>query len=145
MNPLPRTTFPAELASLGLIRDYVKAAATAAALGKAASYQLMLAVDEIATNVLVHGYEEKGRTGDLAIASSLEARKLQLVLEDTGEAFDPRTLALPDAEAFSQPLEDRPIGGLGIYLAFAGVDRFDYRREGDRNFNIFEVNLDGTP
>ena len=143
MNPLPRTTFPAQMDSLGLIRDYVKAAAAAASLGKSAAYQLMLAIDEIATNVLVHGYEEKGLTGELAIASTLEDGKLQLVLEDTGEPFDPRTMELPDESDFSKPLEDRPIGGLGIYLAFVGVDRFDYRREGDRNLNIFEVNLEG--
>ena len=91
----------------------------------------------------MHGYEEKGLTGELAIASTLEDGKLQLVLEDTGEPFDPRTMELPDESDFSKPLEDRPIGGLGIYLAFVGVDRFDYRREGDRNLNIFEVNLEG--
>jgi hypothetical protein len=30
---------------------------------------------------------------------------------------------------------------LGIFLAFQGVDRFDYRREGDRNINSLEVRI----
>ena len=31
------------------------------------------------------------------------------------------------------------MGGLGIFLAFQGVDRFDYRRENGSNINVFEV------
>ena len=49
---------------------------------------------------------------------------------------------LPDAGRLQ---EERQIGGLGIYLAVRGVDRFDYRREDDRNVNIFAVKIEQAP
>jgi serine/threonine-protein kinase RsbW len=62
-------------------------------------------------------------------------------LEDHAQAFDPRSMRMPDAEDLAKPLEERAIGGLGIFLAIHGVDRFEYRREGERNLNIFEVRI----
>ena len=50
-------TLPGNFDALSPIRDYVKAAANAAGLDHTATYNLLLAVDEIATNVVVHGYE----------------------------------------------------------------------------------------
>jgi anti-sigma regulatory factor (Ser/Thr protein kinase) len=47
---------------------------------------------------------------------------------------------LPEEEALKQPLEQRQIGGLGIYLAIQGVDRFIYQRDSDRNRNTFVMN-----
>ena len=141
----PRT-FPATLDALGPIRDCVKAAAAQAGLGRTEAYQLMLAVDEIATNIILHGFEEKGLSGDVGIRSSCQAGRLQVVLEDGGPPFDPRSVPLPGEEEFARPLEERPVGGLGLLLAFKGVDRFDYRREDGHNHNIFEVDLKrGTP
>ena len=48
---------------------------------------------------------------------------------------------MPEAEDLAKPLEERDIGGLGIFLTIQGVDRFDYRREGDRNLNVFAVRI----
>jgi anti-sigma regulatory factor (Ser/Thr protein kinase) len=45
-----------------------------------------------------------------------------------------------ELEKIEQSIEKRSIGGLGIYLAFQGVDNFKYERVGDRNRNIFVVN-----
>lgn len=55
------------LDSLGAIAQYVMAAAAAAGLDKKTSYNLRLAVDEIATNIVTHGYEEAAREGVLAL------------------------------------------------------------------------------
>ncbi len=64
---------------------------------------------------------------------------LVFTLEDHAQAFDPRTMQMPEVEDLAKPLEEQTIGGLGIFLAAQGADRFDYRREGDRKLNIFEV------
>jgi anti-sigma regulatory factor (Ser/Thr protein kinase) len=55
MKPM---TVPATLDSLGAIAEYVLAAAASAGLDKRASYNLRLAVDEIVTNIIVHGYAD---------------------------------------------------------------------------------------
>ncbi|WP_156090628.1 ATP-binding protein [Planktothrix paucivesiculata] len=52
-------------------------------------------------------------------------------------SFDPREKLSLEEETLDLPLEERRIGGLGIYLTISGVDEFQYKRVGDRNLNIF--------
>jgi anti-sigma regulatory factor (Ser/Thr protein kinase) len=136
------STVAATLDSLGAIAAFVTAAAAAAGLDKRASYHLRLAVDEIATNIIVHGYAEAGLQGELALSADIDDRSLIVAIEDTGVAFDPRQSAIPDTDL---PLEQRPIGGLGAYLAIKSVDEFLYERIGDRNRTVFKMHLSLAP
>ena len=131
-------TVPGTLESLSLIRDYVRAAAARAGLDKKRTYSLELAVDEIATNIVNHGYQEAGRVGDVVVRATIEANELTIVLEDTAVPFDPRRLRRPIQ--IDLPLAERPIGGLGVFLAMENVDEFDYEYEDGHNRNIFVVN-----
>ncbi|GEO81280.1 ATP-binding protein [Pararhodospirillum oryzae] len=136
------TRFPADLAALAPLRDLVKQRADAAGLSTSRGYRLMLAVDEVATNIVLHGYQENGLEGHLDVSVEVtEDNELVVCLEDDAVAFDPRSLEGPDAEDLSIPLEERDEGGLGIMLAMDGVDRFDYERVGERNRNTFAVRL----
>jgi serine/threonine-protein kinase RsbW len=132
-------TVPAQLDQLAAMRRYVQAAGAEAGLGEEASYNLALAVDELATNIILHGYQEQGRSGDITLNAMTEADDLKLVLEDRGAAFDPSTRPLPSEEELSKPLEERRIGGLGIFLAMHSVDDYHYERTGDINRNILTV------
>lgn len=136
---MDKLTLPAVLASLAELRRYAREAAASAGIGEDRSYQLQLAVDEIATNIISYGYKDAGPTAQIVIRGEIRDDALVITLEDRGAAFDPLSRQMPNAEELSKPLEERTIGGLGIYLATEGVDRFDYRREGGRNLNIFEV------
>ena len=135
MDPI---SVPGTLDSLPAIGRYVVAAAKEAGLDKTASYRLRLAVDELATNSIVHGYEEQGLSGDLDVRADITDQTLTITIEDTGPAYDPRSTAPPDT--LDTALEDRPIGGLGVYLTLRGVDQFLYERDDNRNRNIFVVN-----
>jgi anti-sigma regulatory factor (Ser/Thr protein kinase) len=128
---------PGTLESLGSIGRYVLAAADAAGLDRRAAYHLHLAVDEVATNTITHGYEEAGRTGSLTIRADLDAAKLTITMEDSALPFDPRGAQRP--EQIDLPLEERPIGGLGLYLTAQSVDEFRYEYADGRNRNIFVV------
>ena len=132
-------SMPAMLESLADIRGFVKEAAGRAGIEDARSYQLQLAVDEIATNIILHGYKDAGEGAVISIGAETTGDALVITLKDQSPPFDPRTMQMPEAEDLARPLEDRKIGGLGIYLAIQGVDRFDYRREDGSNLNIFEV------
>ena len=138
---MERLSVPAVLDSLAALRRFVREAAARAGIDEARAYKLELAVDEIATNIISYGYADAGAEKTISIYGELGKDTLRITLEDHGSAFDPRTTHMPDAEDLAKPLEQRPIGGLGIFLAIQGVDRFDYRRQGDLNLNIFEVNL----
>lgn len=140
MEPL---TVPGTLDSLGAIAEYVMAAAAAAGLDKKASYRLRLAVDEIATNVVTHGYAEAGLEGVLDLRADIDENALTISIEDTGVAYDPRQSEAP--VGLDLPLEQRPMGGLGVFLAFRGVDELLYERVGDRNRHTFIVNRTADP
>jgi anti-sigma regulatory factor (Ser/Thr protein kinase) len=135
MKPL---TVPGTLDSLSKIGQYVNTAAQAADLDKKVSYHLRMAVDEIATNIIVHGYDEAGLTGDVLVLSEMDDQTLTITLEDTSAPFDPRKLGRPDQ--LDLPVEERPIGGLGIYLTIQNVDKFDYEYVDHHNRNIFIIN-----
>ena len=136
--------FAGTLDSLGLIRDYVKAAATMAGLDKKRTYDLCLAVDEIATNIILHGYEDAGISGEVVVQAKMDGPTLTITLEDEGKSFNPLEKTTPTEEDLTRPLEERPIGGLGLFLAIKGVDEFKYERIHGRNRNIFIDHLPGA-
>ncbi|MEA5619029.1 ATP-binding protein [Cronbergia sp. UHCC 0137] len=128
------------LDSLSAIAQFVMEAATSADLNKKAAYKLRLAVDEIATNIITHGYDEAGLTGELALSAEINESNLTISIEDTGHEYDPTKKVSVEEEEFNKSLEDRQMGGLGVFLALEGVDQYLYERVGDRNRNIFIVN-----
>ena len=138
---MEKRSLPAALDSLAELRSYVKEAAGGAGIDEVRAYKLQLAVDEIATNTILYGYKDVGASAVISIGGEIRDDALVITLEDHAQAFDPRTVRMPDAEDLVKPLEERTIGGLGIFLAIQGVDRFEYRREGDRNLNTFEVRI----
>ncbi|MDJ0797208.1 MAG: ATP-binding protein [Calothrix sp. MO_167.B12] len=126
-----------ELESLDEIAKYVLFAAKQACLAKTKAYKLRLAVDEIATNIIIHGYKEAGIKGDIVCHAQLSDKSLIIHLEDTGIKYDSTKKEQPDN--LLEPLEKREIGGLGIYLAASGVDEFVYKRIDNRNRHTFVV------
>lgn len=136
LDPL---TIPGQPDMLSQLMDYVAFVAAGAGLAEQASYRLSLAVDEIATNIVLHGYQDAGREGDLTIWAEADTEKLTVYLEDSGEPFDPRDAPVPGD--LDRPLEERQDGGLGIFLALWGVDEFFYERRGGVNRCVFVVML----
>lgn len=136
MEPL---TVRGELNSLANIAKFVTAAAAEAGLDKKAAYRLRLAVDEIATNVITHGYDEADRVGDVDLRADIDEETLTICLEDTGVTYEPEESMAP--YDLHLPLEEREMGGLGVFLAIKNVDKFLYERVEDRNRHIFIVNL----
>ncbi|MEX2535137.1 MAG: ATP-binding protein [Trueperaceae bacterium] len=128
-------TLPGTLDSLAPIREFVDRAALAAGLERKAAYRLRLAVDEIATNVISYGYGEAGMRGELRLTTKMDTHTLTITLEDTGAAYDPQEALVP--ADLHTPLEQRSVGGLGIFLSVSGVDEFRYQREEGRNRNLF--------
>ncbi len=124
---------PGTINEIEPIIDYAVTAAQEAGLSEHAKHRVRLAVDEIVTNIVMHGYEEAGRSGDLSISAEYDEEQLTIYLEDTGLQYDPRNTPPPD---LASSVEKRPLGGLGIYLALWAVDQFFYEHEQDRNRSI---------
>ena len=138
MNTL---TVPATLDSLADVGAFVKAAAEAAGLEAQAIYRLRMAVDELATNAVQHGYKNhpaNAAAPTIDLCLKMNDQTLTVVLEDAGTPFDPRQA--PPPRGLDLPLEERDAGGLGVFLALGGVDQFFYERVGERNRNVLVVN-----
>jgi serine/threonine-protein kinase RsbW len=135
-------TLPATLESLDPLVQYVLSAAAAAGLDRKAVYRLRLAVDEIATNIITHGYAEAQMDGDVVVNASLGDEELVITLEDWAPAFDPRQHESPDH--IDKPSHERPIGGLGVFLALKSADGFDYEYRDHKNRNILTMNRPRT-
>jgi serine/threonine-protein kinase RsbW len=141
MPALSSLTVPGTLDSLKPIRDYVINATATAGLNKVLANRLRLAVDEIVTNSIVHGYDEAGIEGDIRIEADIDDERLMIVVEDSGPHYDPTQHNMPTQEDLSSPLDTRDIGGLGIYLAVNSIDEFRFEHVNDRNRNIFVMYL----
>ena len=97
------------------------------------------AVDEIATNIVTYGYERAGLSGDITVSGTVTEQAVTITVRDAAAAFDPRSHELPDEDDLAVPLDEREIGGLGIFLAVNGVDQFSYERDGDHNLTSFTM------
>ena len=96
-----------------------------------------LAVEEAVVNVMSYAYPY-GRKGKIDIRAYTTDGGLTFEISDTGMPFDPTAAGNPDTTLSTQ---ERPIGGLGIYLIRKYMDHMDYKRVGDRNVLSLSKNL----
>ena len=89
------------------------------------AYAVNLAIDEILSNTISHGYDDDERH-QIEIIVSLEADSLAVVIVDDSMPFD---LGLAPERDLDLSLEDTPLAGLGLYLVHQMMDSVDYRRE----------------
>ncbi|HWQ12490.1 MAG TPA: anti-sigma factor antagonist [Roseiflexaceae bacterium] len=117
-------TLPARLESLALISEFITDAAARVGMDEHAAWQVQLAVDEAATNIIQHGYDE-GADGVIELSWRMEGQDFVVTLRDYGRSFNPEEVPTPDIHS---PLEERQAGGLGIYLMTRLMDsvRFDF-------------------
>jgi serine/threonine-protein kinase RsbW len=94
---------------------------------------LQLALEEAVTNVINHGYADSQPhtfTVELAAAD----RRVTVIVTDDAPAYDPLARAEVD---ITLPLEDRPIGGLGVHLVKKLMDSARYERRDGHNILTF--------
>jgi anti-sigma regulatory factor (Ser/Thr protein kinase) len=101
------------------------------------SHNVKVALDEILTNIISYAYDDT-REHIIVIRLSLDQEKLTVEVEDDGRPFNPLNVPEPDTKEL---LEERPIGGLGIYLVRKLVDELEYRRQNDRNILIMRLKV----
>ena len=107
---------------LVVIRAFVEAAAGVVGATVSLVAHTVQAVDETASNIILHGY--RGGPGFIEVEVKLLGDDLTVVLSDTAPLFDPTKLREPDV---TLPLDERPIGGLGVFLARKLVDEIHHR------------------
>ncbi len=118
-----------DLREIAAIADKIDEFCSMHGILPATAYAVNLSIDELLTNTISYGYDDsEERFIDLMVR--LDGDVLAIEISDDGVEFEPDSAKDPDTGA---SIEDRPIGGLGIYLARQMMDGFDYRRDEGRN------------
>jgi anti-sigma regulatory factor (Ser/Thr protein kinase) len=126
-------TRAAELESLSVFREFISDCCAKFNVPNETVFELKLAVDEACTNVIEHGY--KGMDpGSIILSFRIESDRILVQLTDFGHVFEPAEAPKPDLEA---ALEDRPLGGMGLYLIYQMMDNIDYKSSEDGNTLTF--------
>ena len=92
-------------------------------------FHVQLTLDELATNVINHGYGESGYSFQITVKSKPEAVQIELV--DEARPFDP--LQNAPHPAIDAGVQERKVGGLGVYIVKELMDELEYRRENGKN------------
>ena len=120
----------AERESLADFRDLIESACRHhSAIDDAIRYDLKLAVDEACTNIITHGYAGMN-PGSILLTIELDRHQVVMTIADFGHAFEPSDSPAPDVEA---GLEDRPMGGFGLYFIYRTMDEVRYEAEENGN------------
>jgi serine/threonine-protein kinase RsbW len=112
----------AELKNLSAIRRFVQEMASAFGADRDMIADVILATDEAATNVIVHGYQNQPGTIEIELDRSGDA--IVIYMRDQSPPFDPTSVPPPDV---TQPLDERPLGGMGIHLIRQLMDQVTHR------------------
>ena len=119
----------AELSALEAMFVFLEQACAALQVPVEAQRALELAADEAVTNVISYAYPA-GASGPVHLSLQKNGDELVLTIQDQGRPFDEAEVPEPDLDA---PLEERQVGGLGVFLMHKMMDRVERSRQGNRN------------
>lgn len=85
--------------------------------------------DELLSNIIKYSYSEEGNNS-IYVDVGYDGKSLNIQIRDEGLPFNPFQVTPPD---FSIPLDERPIGGLGIHLVKNLMDTYQYKRVNQEN------------
>ena len=121
--------FSAKFEFLDEIREFVGEVARKGGFSDKDVYNIQLATDEAASNMIEHSYENIP-DGVIDLSCGMEGEQIRITLVDYGEPFDPSAIPMPDLKA---DLSDRKIGGLGIFLMRKLMDEVHYEARADKS------------
>ena len=128
-----------DLREIGAAAEKIDAFCKARSLSPQIAYAVNLSIDEILTNTISYGYDDEAEHRiDLTLRQ--EGDTLVVVIVDDGRAFDSSLEREPNVDA---TLEERALGGLGLFLVQQMMDDVDYQRRDALNVITLRKNTAG--
>ena len=134
---MPVKIFEAADENLEAVNDFIHEQIKPFSCHSQTLFQIDLAVEEIFVNISHYAYSpDKGTVQiDCSVEKTADApAKLTVSFTDKGKAFNP--LAKPDPD-ITLSVEEREIGGLGIFLTKKYMDSVLYERKDNQNILTF--------
>ncbi len=127
---IKKLVLEAKVENLTIVNEFVEEILQPLNCSMKIQMQLELAVEEIFVNIANYAYGES--TGKAFITGRIleNPLRLELVFMDEGTPYNPLAREDPDLE---QKMEDRAIGGLGIYLVKKNVEEIAYSYQEGKN------------
>ena len=122
-------TITNKLSEITQLNTFVVSSTQALHIETGLANKLKLAVEEAVTNVIDYAYPV-GTKGDINILIEADNAQIRFIITDTGSDFDPTSVSKADT---TLSLEERPIGGLGVFLVRNLMDSINYERNEGKN------------
>jgi serine/threonine-protein kinase RsbW len=131
-------TLPAGVENLEPIQAFITECAQAHSLPEDRIFKLQLASEEALMNIFSYAYPDDA-PGEVTVLCTMEsAHDFLISFEDRGQAFDVLSVADPDT---GQSLDERTVGGLGIYFIKKVTDAVWYERKDGKNILTFRITI----
>lgn len=101
-------------------------------------FDVLVSVEEMVSNIIRHG--AAGTQSPITLRARMTSEAMEIQLEDEGPAFNP--LAHPQPR-FDLPLQERSLGGLGIFIVRQLMNTVHYERRNGNNCFTMARRLDG--
>lgn len=134
---LKKITFRNNIKDVPALGKFIDEIADEENIDPAISGSVNLALEEAVVNVMNYAYPE-GKEGVINLESNVTSEEWIFRLVDSGMPFDPTKA--DDADV-TLDVEDRPVGGLGIFLVRQIMDSITYKRDRDTNVLIMTKKL----
>lgn len=118
-----------DIQEVPLLATFVEGVCEEVGMDAGTTMQMNLAMEEAVVNVMNYAYPI-GEKGEIAIEATTDNGMLNFVIKDSGTPFDPT--AKEDADT-TLSAEERPIGGLGIFLVKQIMDNVNYEYKEGKN------------
>ena len=132
-----KLTLNNQVEQISLLAGFIDTIVDEAGIDPSLSMNLNLALEEAVTNVVLYAYPE-GTEGSVDIDAQIMDNVITFTITDSGVPFDPTQKE--DAD-ITLSAEERPIGGLGIFLVKQLMDSVSYQRTSGKNVLVMSKNI----
>jgi len=115
MDPGDQRDFPARMAMLAETAAFVESFCERHGVSRDDALRITLIVEELFTNTIAHGFSGDSDTL-IGIGLTRGGAHVEVSYEDRAPAHDPTEQLRSSPASLGAPLEERPIGGLGMHL-----------------------------
>ena len=129
MRLLSQLKLPAEISNLRKFIELVSRCAEEQGLSPERIIEIGVATEEVLVNICNYAYQDQ--VGDVKVSCILDDESRFIIeIEDAGIPFDVLSIGEPD---LIDDIDERQVGGLGVFIIKELVEDVQYRREDNKN------------
>ena len=133
---MEKLTIEATVENLATVTEFITSSLEEKNCSMKTIMQMELVIEEIFVNVASYAY--RPNVGNVTIYKEFDNQSITVSFVDSGVDYNPLEHEDPDTNA---EIEDRDIGGLGIFLIKKNVDEISYERKDEQNILTIKKNL----